>query len=341
MSHPAAEAPARTEPASRAFAVRLVRTRRLSQNFLRLTFTGEDLAELATTTLDQRIKLVLPPACGTPVDPKVFDGPDWYGTWRGLPDAERPTLRTYTVRAVRPETREIDVDVVLHGITPEAAAAPDCPLRTLHACVCADAVGPAVRWCATARAGDGLVIIGPNARYEGPQSGLEWRPPSGAHTYLIAGDETAVPAVSSILESLPAAVRAHVFLEVPTADDVLPLAVPPGVELHWLPRRGEATTAEHGTLLDLAVRADAARIAARQTAARQQAGEHVEDVDVDAGMLWEVPPDPVAPDGVYAWIAGEAGVVKELRRFLVRDLGLDRTAVAFMGYWRAGRSESS
>lgn len=336
MSHPAPEAPARTEPASRGFAVRLTRTERLSKNFLRLTFTGEDLDEFATTTLDQRIKLVLPPECGTPVDPALFDAPDWYGTWRGLPDAERPTLRTYTVRAVRPAAKEIDVDVVLHGITPESAAAPDCPLRKLHACVCADAVGPAVRWCATARAGDGLVIIGPNRRYPGPQSGLEWRPPSGAHTYLIAGDETAVPAVSSILESLPAAVRAHVFLEVPTADDVLPLAVPEGVELQWLPRRGEATTAEHGTLLDLAVRTGAARIAARQ-----QAGADVEDVDVDAGMLWEVPADPVAPEGVYAWIAGEAGVVKELRRFLVRDLGLDRKAVAFMGYWRAGRSESS
>lgn len=334
MSPSAAEAPARTEPASRGFAVRLARTERLSPSYLRLTFTGPDLDEFATTTLDQRIKFVLPPACGTPVDPTLFDDDAWYATWRSLPDDERPTLRTYTVRAVRPESKEIDVDVVLHGIAPGAPAAADCPLRSLHACVCADAVGPAVRWCATAREGDGLVIIGPNRRFAGPQSGIEWNPPSGAHTYLVAGDETAVPAVSSILESLPAAVRAHVFLEVPTEDDILPIAAPEGVEIEWLPRRGTATTAEHGTLLDLAVRAGAARIAARQ-----HTGLDVEDVDVDAGLLWEVPAEPVAPEGIYAWIAGEAGVVKELRRFLVRDLGLDRKAVAFMGYWRTGRSE--
>ena len=335
MSPTTAEAPARTEPASRGFAVRLARTQRLSPSYLRLTFSGPDLDEFATTTLDQRIKFVLPPACGTPVEPALFDAPDWYGTWRSLPDDERPTLRTYTVRAVRPEAKEIDVDVVLHGIAPGAPAAADCPLRSLHACVCADAVGPAVRWCATAREGDGLVVIGPNARFTGPQSGIEWHPPSGAHTYLIAGDETSVPAVSSIIESLPAAARAHVFLEVPTADDILPIEAPEGVEIQWLPRRGEATTAAHGTLLDLAVRAGAARIAAHQ-----QAGVDVEDVDIDAGILWDVPAESSAPEGVYAWIAGEAGVVKELRRFLVRDLGLDRKAVAFMGYWRAGRSES-
>ncbi|NLF03892.1 MAG: siderophore-interacting protein [Actinomycetales bacterium] len=334
---PTVEALARTEPASRGFAVRLARTERLSESFLRLTFTGDDLDQFATTTLDQRIKFVLPAACGTPVDPALFDAPDWYGTWRGLSDDERPTLRTYTVRAVRPEAKEIDVDVVLHGIAPGAPAAADCPLRSLHACVCADAVGPAVRWCATASAGDGLVIIGPNARFEGPQSGLEWHPPSGAHTYLIAGDETAVPAMSSIIESLPAGVRAHVFLEVPTAQDVLALDVPEGVEVEWLPRRGEATTAAHGTLLDLAVRAGAATIAARQHAARD--GAEPEDVDIDTTILWDVPAESSAPEGVYAWIAGEAGVVKELRRFLVRDLGLDRSAVAFMGYWRTGRSE--
>lgn len=335
MSPTAAEVSTRTEPAHRGFAVRLARTERLSPSFLRLTFTGPDLDEFAPRTLDQRIKFVLPPACGTPVDVALFDDPDWYATWRSLSDDERPTLRTYTVRAVRPEAKEIDVDVVLHGVTPESAAAPDCPLRKLHACVCADAVGPAVRWCATARQGDGLVIIGPNRRFEGPASGLEWQPPADADTYLIAGDETAVPAISSIVESLPAGVRAHVYLEVPTAADVQELPAREGVQVTWLPRRGSATTAAHGTLLDLAVRTEAAGILAQH-----RPGQEVEEVDVDAQILWEVPAEPVAPQGVYAWIAGEAGVVKELRRHLVRELGMDRKAVAFMGYWRTGRSES-
>jgi NADPH-dependent ferric siderophore reductase len=59
--------------------------------------------------------------------------------------------------------------------------------------------------------------------------------------------------------------------------------------------------------------------------------------DDDAGdLLWDVPVD-ASGAGLYAWLAGEAGVVTGLRRSLV-GLGVDRRSVAFMGYWRAGRS---
>ena len=54
--------------------------------------------------------------------------------------------------------------------------------------------------------------------------------------------------------------------------------------------------------------------------------------------LWDVPEVP-GGDGLYAWLAGEAGVVKLLRRHLVQEAGMDRSSVAFMGYWRLGRSE--
>jgi len=62
------------------------------------------------------------------------------------------------------------------------------------------------------------------------------------------------------------------------------------------------------------------------------------DVDIDAGILWDVPDDPAVrgSSGVYAWLAGEAGVVKGLRRHLVQGVGVDRRSVAFMGYWRDG-----
>ena len=43
---------------------------------------------------------------------------------------------------------------------------------------------------------------------------------------------------------------------------------------------------------------------------------------------------------LYAWLAGEAGAIKTLRRHLVTDRGVDRRAVAFMGYWRQGRAEN-
>ena len=68
-------------------------------------------------------------------------------------------------------------------------------------------------------------------------------------------------------------------------------------------------------------------------------GGGVDAADPDDAPLWDVP-EGVSLDGeCYAWIAGEAGLVKALRRFLVSDAGLDRRRIAFMGYWRQGRAE--
>ncbi len=78
-------------------------------------------------------------------------------------------------------------------------------------------------------------------------------------------------------------------------------------------------------------------------------------MNIDETILWETPQrlnastitaslNPDRPPGAlpfYAWIAGEAAVVRGLRRYLVRDVGIDRKQVAFMGYWRSGRSEPS
>ncbi|TBL34562.1 siderophore-interacting protein, partial [Verrucosispora sp. SN26_14.1] len=69
-------------------------------------------------------------------------------------------------------------------------------------------------------------------------------------------------------------------------------------------------------------------------------GQLVDDVDVDRAILWEVP-DALPSTPLYAWLAGEAGVIRTLRRHLVAECGLDRRAVAFMGYWRHGRADPS
>ncbi|MFR0656789.1 SIP domain-containing protein, partial [Pantoea sp. SIMBA_079] len=64
----------------------------------------------------------------------------------------------------------------------------------------------------------------------------------------------------------------------------------------------------------------------------------LDDVDVDNDILWETA--EAVPAGFYAWIAGESAAVKTLRRLLVRGHGIDRSRVAFMGYWRLGRAEN-
>jgi NADPH-dependent ferric siderophore reductase len=304
-------APAPTVPAFRPFAVRVARARRIGRSFLRVTFTGTDLDEFASQGADQRIKVLFPlSSSGIEHCPL---GDDWYAQWRALPEARRNPMRSYTVRAARPLEREVDVDFVLHGPT-----------------------GPASAWAEQARPGDGVVLVGPNARFPGVPGGVEWRPPAGTRTLLLAGDETAVPALSAIAEALPSGTGARVLLEVPTEDDVLDLDVPPDVRLTWLPRRCGSSAHPLGVLLTAAVCAAADEIGGG-------AGDlDADDVDPDGDLVWEVP-DTAATAGVpaYAWLAGEAGVVTGLRRYLLREAGFDRRSVAFMGYWRQGRGAAS
>ncbi|WP_231104759.1 siderophore-interacting protein [Haloechinothrix halophila] len=290
----------------RLFEVTVRRTQRLSPSFLRITVTGSDLHRFADNGFDQRFKLVLPlPGIG-------FDhlgrGTDWYQRWRELPGELRNPVRTYTVRAVRPARREVDVDVVLHGDT-----------------------GPVSRWASRTGPGDVVAFVGPDAWYPGDHGGVGFHPHAGAEI-LIAGDETAVPAATSILECLPADTTGEALLEVPHSADVLPIEHPSGVRVTWLPRDG----ATHGDRLIPAARETAARLLAAE---RRRAGQCLREIDVDTDLLWEVPDpgDGTAGGGLYAWLAGEAGVIKTLRRYLVTDLGVDRRSVAFMGYWRLGR----
>jgi NADPH-dependent ferric siderophore reductase len=292
------------------FHVEVARTLALGPSFRRVTFTGESLEWFADNGFDQRIKVVLPlPGSGLAHFP---EGPDWYAEWRTLPEGRKNPVRTYTVRAVRPHLRELDVDFALHGDG-----------------------GPASRWAAAARPGQRIVVVGPDSRHAGPALGREWAPPAGAGHLLLAGDETAVPAISAIAERLTGEPTATILLEVPEAADLLDLRVAPGVEVTWLPRAGRA--ARHGELLVPALRAAVDGLAPGAAAPVAD----LADVDVDTTPLWEVPERPADGAGLYAWLDGEAGVVKTLRRFLVQEAGVDRAAVAFMGYWRLGRAEAA
>lgn len=288
----------------RVFNVRVRGLQSLSPSFLRVTFTGGDLDLFADNGFDQRIKLVMPVAeHGLAHFPT---GPDWFQRWRALPDELCNPIRTYTVRAVRPEVGEVDVDFVLHGDG-----------------------GPAARWANTVRPGDEAALFGPDARYDQVHGGLEFKPPADAGAVLLAGDETAVPAILSILERLPAQTQGEALLEVPHTADVLTAASPSQVKITWLPRDG----ASHGDRLVQEVKEAAGRLLPPLPVPNEFV-----DIDVDVDELWEVPEE--APFGpLYAWLAGEASVIRTLRRHLVAERGMDRRSVAFMGYWRMGRAE--
>lgn len=295
--------------------VEAVTVERLSPTFVRVEFGSTELADfgVAGPWLDQRIKLVFPNAAGRLPS---FAGADesWFTTWLSIPEDERGSMRTYTVRDVLgagPDTRVV-VDFVLHS---------------------GGSHGPGGDWAATASAGDRLVLMGP--RKDVPYGGIEFLPPADVAELLLVGDETALPAISGILRDLPPDARGTAFVEVPESGDILPLLPPVGVRLEWLPRNGR----RRGTALHAAVLA--------HLDGTPDSGDQVPDEEVDPD-LWETPtysssgddlgPGPSAGrhDGLYAWIAGEAKVVTGLRRALVNDVGIDRTHVAFMGYWREG-----
>lgn len=287
---------------------------RLSPSFVRVEFGSPAFADLAVDgpLYDQRIKLIFPNAAGSLPS---FQGADesWFESWLDIPERERGAMRTYTIRALRGsgvDTRMV-VDFVVHG----------------HG----DASGPGGDWGAHAAVGQRVITMAPMRGV--PFGGIEFEPGT-ATRLLLVGDETAVPAVAGILECLPPTARGAVFLEVPVSDDALDLHCPVGMEVHWLPRDGGP-------------RAQAVHAAVLEHLGEEPTAPLVDELDPD---LWETPTysssgeDVDAAvravghdlDDLYAWIAGESSLVTGLRRALVRDLGIDRHQVAFMGYWRLG-----
>ncbi|MGW0764094.1 siderophore-interacting protein [Streptomyces sp. NPDC002676] len=264
----------------RFFSLQVVRTRRLGPSLVRVTFTGADLHAFHSDGRDQSLSLFLPhPGQAEPVVPLDL-GKDWWQAWRELPDDVRAVMRSYTLRALRRAPDEIDIDFVLHGVEPGAHTP----------------AGPASQWASRATPGDRVLLLGPAVA---DNRAIRFRLPEDADLVLLWGDETAVPAATAILETLPAGVRVCAWLEVPHAGDIQDVATKADAEITWLVRHDGSPMAVE------AVRA-----------ARLPAAERP-----------------------YVWIAGESGQVKALRRYFVRECGVDRRRVTFVGYWRQGMTE--
>lgn len=149
-------------------------------------------------------------------------------------------------------------------------------------------VGPATRWAYAVQPGEDIQIAGPKA------CALQ---PEGADWLLIAGDETALPAIGRWLEEMPADTRGQVFIEVDQDDHVQTIDHPEGVQITWLPRNG----AEAGTTTAL--------------------------YDAITTCDWW--------DGTcFAWVAAETLTLVPIRRWLRREKGLPKEQVDVSGYWR-------
>ncbi|MFF4019340.1 siderophore-interacting protein [Streptomyces sp. NPDC001843] len=199
----------------RFFSLQVVRTRRLGPSLVRVTFGGPDLHAFHSQGRDQSLSLFLPqPGQPEPVVPLEL-GDGWWQGWRELPDDVRAVMRSYTLRALRRDPDEIDIDFALHSPS-----------------------GPASRWASGAAPGDRVLLLGPAVA---DNRAIRFRPPEGTDLVVIWGDESAVPAACATLESLPAGTRVRAWLEVDDAGDIQDLVTDADAEVTWLVRDRSGT----------------------------------------------------------------------------------------------------
>ncbi|WP_405665628.1 siderophore-interacting protein [Streptomyces sp. NBC_01166] len=190
----------------RMITLEVRRTARETPSFLTVTLGGSGMEHLLPTGFDQAVRLFFPRAGQAGLTMPTLSSEAWMAQVLLLPKSRRPWVRNYTIRRVRPELDELDIEFALHGDT--------------RAC----------SWALGARPGDPAGIF---------DMGLTYLPPADAAGQLLVADESAVPAVLAILEGAPASLVAEVFLEVPeTADIREDVEAPEGVRVHWLARDG-------------------------------------------------------------------------------------------------------
>jgi NADPH-dependent ferric siderophore reductase len=253
--------PARKKPMYRG---RVHRVERITPHMIRVVIGGEELAAFgAGDYTDHYVKLLFPQP-GV-VYPEPFD---LEAIRRDLPREQWPRARSYTVRAWDPRALELTIDFVHHGDK-----------------------GIAGPWAARARPGEKIHFLGPGGAYA-PSAEADW--------HLLAGDESALPAIAASLERIPAGVPTRVLLEVAGPEEEQRLETPAAAEIVWL---------------------------------------HRNDGPVGEALVRSVRALQCPPGDVHAFVHGEAGFVKELRRHLRIDRGWPLDRLSISGYWRLGRDD--
>ena len=278
----------------------VLKRERLSPSFIRITFVSEDGLDFTSWGPDQRVKLYLPePGTAAPRLPLT----DWNAAWQHLDPDLRPARRSYTIRNARPDRGELDIDFVDHGVE-----------------------GPASAWAFHAKPGDLLQIAIPNGVFTGKRIGCDWRPPAGVSRLLIMGDETSLPAICNILETLPkSATSIDCFVEVPRAGDDT-AAGELASRITWLPRYQDPPGAKLKQALGYSQMPELTRLKRLHGLEKSVAPNE---------RMWDPAADTSGP--FYAWVAAEGSAVKFIRHALMKECGLPKSAVSTMGYWYLGR----
>jgi NADPH-dependent ferric siderophore reductase len=241
----------------------VLRTQRLSARLGRVTLAGEELRGLGVPEPAASVRVLLPAVGGT------LTIPAWTGNEFLLPDGRRPAIRTLTPRRVDTDRLELDVEIVIHD------------------------GGAASTWAQAASPGSPAALSGPARGY---------RIDPDATAFYLAGDETALPAISQLLEVLPGDRPVQASIEIAEPGARLAVGARPRTAVEWLDQRQGSPPG------------DALVAAVRQS---------------------EIGPETAV------WVAGEAAAVQRVRRHLFEERRLPRTQATVRGYWKYGRDAGS
>jgi NADPH-dependent ferric siderophore reductase len=232
----------------------------LTPRLRRVVLGGPDLAGMPTPEPAASVRLLLPPS-----GRRKIIWPTWTGNQFELPSGERAPIRTFTPRSLDGDS--LTLDLVLHER------------------------GATIDWIHAARLGDEVAVSGPGRGYDiDPEAG----------SFLLAGDESALPAVGQLLEALPTDVTVTVHVEIAERSAQLDLPAHPGATIVWHEADAGASPGDRFVT----------------------AIEAIEDL----------------PDRI--WVAGEAAAVQRVRKHLFDGRGIARSAATIRGYWKVGRAET-
>ena len=257
----------------------VVSTRKLAPHMVRVVLGSSTFNTFVPSNFtDSYVKLVF---VADDVDVAELPKPLTLDSFADLAPDKRPSVRTMTVRRVDVPARQITLDMVVHGDHGVAGA-----------------------WAASAQPGQPIYLMGPGGAYT-PDPAADW--------HLLAGDETALPAISAALEALPANAIGKAFIEVAGPEDEILLTAPEGVEVSWVYRGGRADLVPE-----------------------EHAGDSAPLIEAVTIAEW-------LPGQVHVFIHGEAQVVMHnLRSYIRKERGVEaKWASSISGYWRRGRTEET
>ncbi|MDO7927617.1 siderophore-interacting protein [Pseudomonas sp. KFB-139] len=210
----------------------------------RVTLYGPQLAGFISLGTDDHVKLLF---AQTPEEQAALES----FTPGGSSDGPRPAMRDYTPRRYDETAGELDIDFVLHGD------------------------GPAATWAAQAEPGQFLHIAGPRGSMVVPDI---------FDSYLLIGDETAIPAIARRLESLPANRIARVVVEIANKDEQQVFTSQAQIDVTWV-IRGEQNLVEVARSLEVPAGKLYAWVATEAALSRKIRRVLLDDLGLDDGFV--------------------------------------------------------